>query len=327
MTGMEKFERIKEFVAEDLERTENTIFHLLGTENRTLVHSTTHLVKSGGKRIRPLLVLLCGRIYGELDERLYNLAACVELIHLATLMHDDVVDNASLRRGSPSVNSLWGNKISVLTGDFIYSRVFLSLVNLVGSMEAMRSLSRATQIMSVGEIMQVENTGNIDLSERDYFQVVERKTAVFLSACCESAAQLAGAGNKDTAKLRDYGTNLGYAFQIVDDTLDFTSENEQFGKASFKDLVEGKVTLPIIHLLSHSDGNVKEAVKNVMYGLGGEAMDSIRSALHQAGSLSYAQNVAEDFSRRAVTSLEGFKNDGAVNSLIELSHWLVKREW
>jgi octaprenyl-diphosphate synthase len=321
------FDRIKAYVEKDLLRTEETIFELLRSENRTLSRSTLHLIKAGGKRIRPLLVLLCGRIYGELDERFYHLAACVELIHLSTLIHDDVVDNASLRRGSPSVNSIWGNKISVLSGDFIYSRVFLSLVNKIDNMQVLRALSRATQLMSVGEIMQIENTGNIELGEQEYFQVVERKTAIFLSACCESAAILAQAPAEDIRALRDYGNDLGYAFQIVDDTLDFIAETDHFGKTSFKDLEEGKITLPIIHLLTHSDGQVRQAVKNVIHGLSEDSASTIRQALRSSGSLSYAQTKALDFSNRAINNISGIVSDRAVESLKELSRWLVKRDW
>lgn len=337
MNKTDEFDRIKGYVEKDLLRTEETIFELVRTGNRTLSQSTLHLIKAGGKRIRPLLVLLCGRIYGELDERFYHLAACVELIHLSTLIHDDVVDNASLRRGSPSVNSIWGNKISVLSGDFIYSRVFLSLVNKIDNMQVLRALSRAAQLMSIGEIMQIENTGNIELSEQEYFQVVERKTAVFLSACCESAAILAQAPAEDICALRDYGNDLGYAFQIVDDTLDFVAETDQFGKTSFKDLEEGKITLPIIHLLTHSDeahrnevhsdGQIRQAVKNVIHGLSEDSASVIRQALRSSGSLVYAQTRALDFSNRAITNISGIVNGKAVESLKELSRWLVKRDW
>lgn len=327
MKKTDEFDRIKEYVDKDLLRAEETLFELLRTENRTLSQSTLHLIKAGGKRIRPLLVLLCGRIYGELDERFYHLAACVELIHLSTLIHDDVVDNASLRRGSPSVNSIWGNKISVLSGDFIYSRVFLSLVNKIDNMQVLRGLSRAAQLMSIGEIMQIENTGNIELGEQEYFQVVERKTAVFLSACCESAAILAQAPAEDICALRDYGNDLGCAFQIVDDTLDFVARTNHFGKTSFKDLEEGKITLPIIHLLAHSDGQVRQAVKNVIHGLSENSAGIIRQALRSSGSLSYAQSRALDFSNRAITNISGIVNGRAVELLKELSRWLVKRDW
>jgi octaprenyl-diphosphate synthase len=323
----DEFAKIREYVEEDLLHAEETIFELLRTENKTLGQSTLHLVKAGGKRIRPLLVLLCGRIYGELDERFHHLAACVELIHLSTLIHDDVVDNASLRRGSPSVNSIWGNKISVLSGDFIYSRVFLSLVNKINNMQVLRALSRAAQLMSIGEIMQIENTGNIELSEPEYFQVVERKTAVFLSACCECAAILAQAPAEDVLVLRDYGNDLGYAFQIVDDTLDFVARTDHFGKTSFKDLEEGKITLPVIHLLANSDGQVRQAVKNVMHGLSEDSADTIRQALRASGSLLYAQKRAMDFSERAINNISAIADGRAVQSLKELCRWLVKRDW
>ncbi|MEW6489757.1 MAG: polyprenyl synthetase family protein [Thermodesulfobacteriota bacterium] len=207
-----------------------------------------YVLRSGGKRVRPLLVLLTARLCGYRGERAVPLASIVEFIHTATLLHDDVVDNADLRRGKESANAVWGNEASVLVGDFLFSRSF-SLMVADGDLRVLRAMSDATTRMAEGEVLELLKTSDLETLEQEYLEVVINKTAVLLAAACEIGGLLGGVGEDRLGALRDYGMELGVAFQLLDDCLDYVGDQEAFGKEVGIDLAEGKITLPLIHAL------------------------------------------------------------------------------
>ena len=211
-----------------------------------------YIVEGGGKRMRPLITLLCARALGYAGKQHVELAAVIEFLHTATLLHDDVVDVSALRRGRATANANWGNAPSVLVGDFIYSRAFQVLVG-IGDMQILRLLSDTTNTIAEGEVEQLARAGDPDATEAQYTQIIGKKTAVLFAAAAEGAAILAGAAPGTRAAMRDYGMNLGLAFQLIDDVLDYTGDPQEMGKNLGDDLAEGKPTLPLIHAIAHAE--------------------------------------------------------------------------
>jgi octaprenyl-diphosphate synthase len=211
-------------------------------------------MRSGGKRLRPLLMVLASRLSNYQGNYQYALSIVFEYLHAATLLHDDVVDNAELRRGRPSANTLWGNAAVVLVGDFLLATSFLLTV-MSGNLKILRVLSETTTSMAEGEVLQLINSDNLEISEEDYIEVITRKTAILISAACQIGAILGEADEEQEEAMRRFGLNLGIAFQLRDDFLDYAGSEEEFGKPVGKDLQEGKITLPLIHALQSSDTN------------------------------------------------------------------------
>ena len=251
------YTELKNLVGNRLESVTEQIKHKLASEINLIHKMTSYHLKSGGKRIRPLLTLasskLCGYKNGNRD---INLAACVELIHNATLLHDDVIDNSSLRRGIKTSNNIWGNQSSILVGDYLFSRCFEMMVE-DGSQEILKLLSSTSSKIAQGEVLQLENKGEIDILEETYFNIINSKTATLFAAATRVGACISDRNKKEKDALESYGRNLGLAFQIADDALDYYSNKMIFGKEIGKDFFEGKVTLPIIFLYQKADLNEK----------------------------------------------------------------------
>jgi len=222
-------------------------FHLR-SEVTVIPEIISHLLGSGGKRIRPLLVLMAADLFGYQGKRCHTLSAAIEFIHTASLFHDDVIDKAETRRGKVSANNLWGNAATVLVGDFLYSKAY-QLMAEDGSMEIMRLISTTSNVMSEGEVFQLIKCGEVNLTEEDYGKIIEKKTSVLISASCALGGYLGNAGAEQIEALKQFGLRLGSAFQITDDTLDYVAREEDFGKVIGKDLSEGKMTLPLIYTL------------------------------------------------------------------------------
>jgi len=222
-------------------------FHLR-SEVTVIPEIISHLLGSGGKRIRPLLVLMAADLFGYQGKRCHTLSAAIEFIHTASLFHDDVIDKAETRRGKVSANNLWGNAATVLVGDFLYSKAY-QLMAEDGSMEIMRLISTTSNVMSEGEVFQLIKCGEMNLTEEDYGKIIEKKTSVLISASCALGGYLGNAGAEQIEALKQFGLRLGSAFQITDDTLDYVAREEDFGKVIGKDLSEGKMTLPLIYTL------------------------------------------------------------------------------
>lgn len=238
-------ERLQELVAEDMSAVNQLILQRLESAVPLVPHLAGHLIAAGGKRLRPLLTLACARLFGYAGQRHRKLAASVEFIHTATLLHDDVVDASDLRRGGPSANALFGNQASVLVGDFLFSRAFQLMVE-DGSIDVLRILSGASVVIAEGEVLQLATVSNSATSEQAYLEVVRAKTAELFAAACRIGAVVNGRPSAEEEALRTYGLNLGIAFQIVDDVLDYAAEQARLGKTVGDDFREGKVTLPVI---------------------------------------------------------------------------------
>ncbi len=232
-------------VKSDLDDTNQIILDRMHSDVELIPTLARHLIAAGGKRLRPVLTLGAAKLCGYEGDRAKKLAACVEFIHTATLLHDDVVDESNLRRGNQTANALWGNQASVLVGDFLFSRSFQLMVE-DGSLEVLRILSGASAVIAEGEVLQLMNVGDITLTEESYFKVIAAKTAALFTAACEVGAVVADRSKKEIEALGDYGTNLGIAFQLIDDALDYSSEQQSLGKAIGDDFREGKVTLPVL---------------------------------------------------------------------------------
>ena len=255
--------RLKNIVGSKLDDVTQRIKYKLASEINLIHKMTSYHVKSGGKRIRPLLTLAAAKLCGYKDgNRDVNLAACIELIHNATLLHDDVIDDSELRRGNKTSNSIWGNQSSILVGDYLFSRCFEMMVE-DGSDEVLRLLSSTSSRIAQGEVLQLEHKGEIDILEEIYFNIINMKTAALFAAATKVGACIANKNKKEKNALESYGRNLGLAFQIADDALDYYSTKTIFGKEIGKDFFEGKVTLPIIFLCQKANKEEKLYLEKV----------------------------------------------------------------
>jgi len=274
--------------------------------NVPLVERISHyIVESGGKRLRPLLVLLAANACGYKGEKHIPLAAVIEFIHTATLLHDDVVDHSELRRGKATANANWGNAPSVLVGDFLYSRAFQIMVE-IGKMDVMQVISNATTIIAEGEVLQLLNQRNPDLTEDAYLQVVLGKTAMLFEAATEVGAILADASADDREAMRLYGRHLGIAFQIVDDLLDYLSDAETLGKNVGDDLAEGKTTMPLIHSMRVGSDEDKELIRHAIRQGGLDDLTPVIQTVQRNGSVDYTreQAIAQiDLAKSAIANL------------------------
>jgi octaprenyl-diphosphate synthase len=283
-----------------------------------------HIIGSGGKRLRPMLHLLAARAAGYEHRDHVPLAALIEFIHTSTLLHDDVVDESDLRRGRKTANALWGNAASVLVGDFLYSRSFQMMVEL-DDMRIMRILADTTNRIAEGEVLQLLNIGNADTSEQAYLDVIERKTAVLFAAATRLGAVLAGLPVAQEEALAQYGLDLGYAFQIADDVLDYVSDAETLGKNIGDDLAEGKPTLPIIHAIAHGSAEQSASLRRAIESGGLDSIDNITAAIHDTGALDYARERAEHHARAAKSQLAALPESPAREALAVLADYSVKR--
>ena len=255
--------RLKNLVGTKLDDVSQKIKFKLASEINLIHKMTDYHVKSGGKRIRPLLTLASAKLCGyENGDRDVNLAACIELIHNATLLHDDVIDNSDLRRGIKTANAVWGNQSSILVGDYLFSRCFEMMVE-DGSQEILKLLSSTSSRIAQGEVLQLEHKGEIDLLEETYFNIINMKTAALFAAATKVGACLVNKSKKEKDALESYGKNLGLAFQIADDALDYFSSNTVFGKEIGKDFYEGKTTLPLIIIFQRGNNEERSFLKEI----------------------------------------------------------------
>ncbi len=284
-----------------------------------------HIVAAGGKRLRPMLLLLAARALGHAGADAHQLAAVIEFIHTATLLHDDVVDESDLRRGRKTANALWGNAPSVLVGDFLYSRSFQLMVEL-DRVEVMRILADTTNAIAEGEVLQLLHVRNPDTDEAAYLRVIERKTAVLFAAATRLGALLAGADADLQQRLHDYGMNLGYAFQIADDVLDYSADENDLGKHLGDDLAEGKATLPLIHAIAHSPAEIAARLRGIVENGDASAMPEVLAAINATGGLEYSRARANEYAEAAELLLQGLEDNEGVAALRGLAHYAVDRK-
>ncbi len=250
-------------IAPDLALVEASLRDRLESKVELIGVLGAHLLSSGGKRLRPALVLLSAELCGYTGPRRIELAAALELLHTATLLHDDVVDLAEVRRGRPAANAIWGNRRAVLAGDFLYARASSIIVE-DGNLEIVESYARTIRLMAEGELLQLERSFDVDITEAHYFEVIERKSATLLSNCCEIGSLLGGVTRGERNRIREYGRQLGLAFQLRDDCLDYESDLEDLGKQPLADVREGKVTLPLILALKRCGVGEREQVSSLL---------------------------------------------------------------
>ena len=300
---MQNFTDIQALMKSELELMDKILVNRLDTNVDLISQMSHYIINSGGKRIRPLLLLLCAKATDYDGDYHYSMAVVIELIHTATLLHDDVVDQSATRRGQETANELWGNAPSVLVGDFLYSRAFEIMVE-PNSMAIMKILSKATNEISEGEVLQLLNIKNAKVTQSEYFQVIERKTACLFKAACQIAGILSGSSQNVIEALGSFGLYLGNAFQVIDDTLDYESNALIIGKEIGDDLSEGKVTLPMIYALEKTSGSEHKILSNAIQEADSSDIDKIVEILLSVDAFQYSRKIAREQSKKAIKALD-----------------------
>ena len=285
-----------------------------------------YIIKRKGKQMRPLFVFLTAKLFNNVNESTYTAASLIELLHTATLVHDDIIDEANFRRGVFSINALWKNKISVLVGDFLLSRGLLLAVE-NEQFQLLKIMSTAVKEMSEGELLQIEKTRRLDITEEVYFEIIKKKTAALISACCEAGAASTNAHKNDILKMRTFGEKAGIAFQIKDDLFDYT-QNPLIGKPTGIDIREKKMMLPLIYTLNNSYKKTKAFIVNTIKNdsKNSRKVEQIINIVKEKKGLEYAKNKMNLFVNEALEILKEFENNESKSSLINLVEYVVKRE-
>ncbi len=318
---------ITDVIEKDLKKLETSIDRLITTKIHVIKEIVNYIIKSGGKRVRPILVILCAKLCGYKGEKHIPYAAIIEFIHTATLLHDDVVDNAKTRRGFSTVNTVWGNEPSVLVGDFLYSKSF-ELMAHEGNDIILQIISAATTALSEGEILEIVKTADINTSEEEYFQIIGNKTAVLFAAACEIGAILGSCTWHKRKCMNSFGYNLGMAFQLMDDILDYTSFDNVLGKHVGTDLQEGKVTLPLIHALRSADNEERSYLTKIIGKPRIAAKDfaRVRKIIEKHGGIEYTLSTAENYTKSAKGHLKNFPDSKYKDALFVLTDYMLSRE-
>ena len=317
-------EAIRALVAEDFRAADERVRQELDSDVDLINQLGEYLIAAGGKRLRPLVVLLASRACGVRDRRHVDLASIIEFIHTATLLHDDVVDESTLRRNRPTANAVWGNPASVLTGDFLYSRAFQMMVK-VDDMRVMRIMADATNRIAEGEVLQLLNCRDPDTTEARYTEVIHRKTATLFEAGARLGAVAANRPSSEEQALAAYGLHLGCAFQLIDDLLDYDASAEEMGKNIGDDLAEGKPTLPLIHALKHTGGAERALLREAVELGGREHIEEVIRIVKAGGALDYTRERAEAESREAQAALTLLPASEFRQALADLAVFAVAR--
>jgi octaprenyl-diphosphate synthase len=305
----------------------NALIHKRLQSEVVLVNQIGHyIINSGGKRLRPMLLLLSARAFGYQGSHHTNLAAIVEFIHTATLLHDDVVDVSELRRGQQTANSVWGNEASVLVGDFLYSRSFQMMVE-VKNMRVMEILSDATNIIAEGEVLQLLNCHEPDTSESDYLQVIRSKTAKLFEAAAQLGAVISDQPTEYEQAMTRYGAHLGTAFQLIDDVLDYSATSEEIGKNIGDDLAEGKPTLPLIYALKHGTAAQQEILREAITQGGKNLIKDVILAIDSTDAIEYTARLARQEADRAIKALTGLPTSLYTDALLALANFAINRKF
>jgi octaprenyl-diphosphate synthase len=319
-------------IKEELNLFDQKLKENLISDSSLISKVARHLVNRKGKRLRPAMVFLSfgGCLNSKADpasnHQVMNVALAIEFIHTATLLHDDVIDQSKVRRGQVSVNHKWNNLVSVLMGDFLLAKS-LRLIVETKSPSLLSTISRTTENLSIGEMNEVQESHNFDLDEETYLQIISEKTASLFTASCESGAVAAGAEKKERHQLKEYGQNLGMAFQITDDLLDWVGESEKTGKGLGNDLKEGKITLPLIHTLKECDPRSRKKILKLLENdFNQKDFDSILSLIKGNGGVHYAQKKAGFFGKKALGHLSDLKDSKYKKALQDLVGFVIRRE-
>ena len=318
------FDDVAALVVDDMQAVNRLIGSSLESDVPLVSQVSEYIVMSGGKRLRPLIVLLAARALGYEGEQHIRAATIIEFIHTATLLHDDVVDSSERRRGQDSANTVFGNQASVLVGDFLYSRSFQMMVD-IGDMRVMQILADATNTIAAGEVQQLMNVHDPDTSENDYEQVIYRKTARLFEAGAQIAAVLARRDGAVEASMIEYGRCLGTAFQLVDDALDYDASADELGKNLGDDLAEGKPTLPLIHAMNAGSEEQRELIRSAIVAGGREHMDEIQAVIRATGALEYTTQRARAAADAAIAALDPIPDNPHTDALKLLAEFAIKR--
>ncbi|MEO8156375.1 MAG: octaprenyl diphosphate synthase [Betaproteobacteria bacterium] len=317
---------IKNLIADDMDKVDVVIRDRLKSEVMLIRRVADYIIGSGGKRLRPALVILSAKACGYTGKHHHELAAVVEFIHTATLLHDDVVDDSRMRRGRATANSTFGNAAAVLVGDFLYSRAFQMMVE-VRDMRIMEVLADATNTIAEGEVMQLLHIHNADVTEQDYLRVIHSKTARLFEAAGRLGAIIAGVAPAREGALAEYGMHLGTAFQLVDDILDYSGDLAQTGKNLGDDLAEGKATLPLIHAMRNGSSAQVAIIRNALVNGGLSDFAPVLETMQETGALDYTRSQAERSARAARDALDVLPDSKFRDSLLELATFAVTRNY
>ena len=318
------FDDVAALARDDMDAVNQLIRNSLESDVALVSQVSEYIVMSGGKRLRPLIVLLAARALGYEGEQHVRAAAIIEFIHTATLLHDDVVDSSERRRGQDSANTVFGNQASVLVGDFLYSRSFQMMVD-IDDMRVMQILADATNTIAAGEVQQLMNVHDPETSEDDYRQVIYRKTARLFEAGAQIAAVLSGQDAPVEEAMMRYGRNLGTAFQLVDDALDYNASADELGKNLGDDLAEGKATLPLIHAMREGTEAQRDLIRTAILEGGLEQMDEIQAVIRDTGALEYTAQQAREAADAAVADLASVPDNEYRQALISLAEFAIQR--
>ena len=317
---------IKRLVEAEMTEVNKLIIRELSSDVVLINQIGHYIVSSGGKRLRPVLLLLVAKALGYSEEEHITLAAVIEFIHTATLLHDDVVDESSMRRGQDTVNELWGNSASVLVGDYLYSRSFELMVS-VNKMRIMEILSRTTTAIAEGEVLQLLNCNNPSTNEQKYLQVISRKTAILFSAAAQLASVLVGAPEDIENSLKEYGLRLGIAFQLVDDALDYKADPEDLGKNLGDDLAEGKPTLPLIYAIEHGSEQQAELLRHTIKEGDRNRFKEVYEIIESTQAIEYTISRAMEEANKAIEALGCLEQSAYKEALIQLAQFSVERSY
>jgi octaprenyl-diphosphate synthase len=316
--------RIREFVQQDFNQVEQVIRQYLNSDNSLIMQLCTHIIDSGGKRLRPMLVLLAAKAFNYQGTTQQLLAAIIELIHTATLLHDDVVDTSHMRRGKKTANDIWGNEASILVGDYLYSRCFQMMVD-VGSMPILALLAKTSNTIAEGEVQQLMNRNKVEVTEQDYLSIISRKTAALFSAATQASAILCDRSQLEITAMGKYGDHLGMAFQLIDDALDYGVSEQDIGKNLGDDLAEGKPTLPLIYTLQHGDVKQKQLISDAIIHGRLDQFSLIKEAIESTNAINYTYELAKHHTRLAIECLQNIPSSPAKQLLIDLAEYAVAR--
>ncbi len=319
-------ESLKNFTSIDMQRVNGVIEQHLSSDVVLINQLSQHIIHSGGKRLRPMLVMLAAKACGYQGKNDALLAAIIEFIHTATLLHDDVVDESEMRRGEQTASSIWGNEAAVLVGDYLYSRAFQLMV-LAESMQIMNLLADTTNTIAQGEVLQLLNINDPDTTEEKYHQVIYSKTACLFEAACKTGSIITNSTDECALALGNYGKHLGIAFQLVDDALDYEADSEELGKNVGDDLAEGKPTLPLIHAMQNGTQAEKDIIRQAIEQGGLDNIKEITAIIERTGALAYTHKQAIEHATTAKTSLAKLPDSESKQALLFLADYAVERSY
>lgn len=315
---LEHLPYFQKHLPDDLQRVNRVINQAVDSDVVLISQIGQYIISAGGKRLRPILTILAGKALGYADDPLFSLAAMVEFIHTSTLLHDDVVDESDLRRGRKTANNMFGNAAAVLVGDFLYTRAFQLMVA-TGKLRILEVMAEATNIIAEGEVLQLMNIGNIEVTEAEYLHVIEYKTAKLFQAAAQVGAIMAQATEQQELALKNYGTHVGTAFQIIDDVLDYAGDVASIGKNVGDDLAEGKPTLPLIYLLNQGSDTAKADVRHALEQADRSYFDKIHQHVLQSDALAYCTAQAKKAVDAAVNSLQDLPDNECTQAMRDLA--------